>query len=254
MAERTTKAVELERVTKAVVLFDIDNTLVNGFSIMRFARHLFKRKVITSRVYTQLRQDMKLPKNTHEEYTHFAVEIVSHFYSALKGKPSSLLEGEGKRFLQDYQKHLKPFARELVEKMNGQGQTIAVSGAPKEAFLPLAEKLEIQKAYLLEGEIANGIYTGAVKVNMALGHEKEKAVAEIIEGEFDRQFSFAFGDSSHDLPILLAVDHRFIVGRRDLSLVDLATSRGWPIVDNRNIIRKVSKRISELQALREKTN
>lgn len=246
MGERLHKSVEEEKSTNSVVLFDVDNTLINGFSIMRFARHLFKRKVVTSRVYTQLRQDMKLPKNTHEEYTHFAVEIVSHFYAALGGKTAGQIDEEGRLFLQDYQKHLKPFARELVEEMKGQGQTIAVSGAPKEAFLPLARKLGIQKTHLLEGEIANGVYTGAVKVNMALGNEKEKAVAEITGTGFNRQSSFAFGDSSHDLPILLAVDNPFVVRRRNSDLVTLARSNGWPLVDNRNIIQKVKRRIAEV--------
>lgn len=131
--------------------------------------------------------------------------------------------------------------------MNSQGKTIAISGAPKEAFTPLAKMLGIDETYLLEAEVENGIYTGRTKTNMALDTEKTRIIAQIKQSGFNASQSFAFGDSEHDLPILEAVSNPFAVSPNE-ELSRIAAQRGWPIVTADNIIREVKARVTELRS------
>lgn len=219
--ERPTKDKEQEEQNASVVLFDVDNTLIKGFSIMLFAEHLKDNGAIPNSVLEQMNKDMDMPRSTEKEYEIFAETIVAHFYQGLKDHPQEEIEVLGQSFLYKYTTALKPYAVDLVRIMANQGQMIAVSGAPKEAFLPLAGKLGIQPEYLLEGEVTNGVYTGEVKVNMALGHKKKKAVSNPF---------FILGEDDPEQKKTIAIVKGYI-----------------PVTAN-DIIQKVRLRIAELES------
>ncbi len=253
MTERRNNSPETEKSTRAVVLFDIDNTLIYGFSIMLFARYLADNRVIQNSLLEQMNKDMKMPRSTEEEYKIFAETIVAHFYQGLKGHTLEEIEKLGQNFLSDYRIALKPYAVELIQTMENQGRMIAVSGAPKEAFLPLGSELGIQPEYLLEGEIVNGVFTGEVSVNMALGREKIKAVAEITAEDFNKQVSYAFGDHlQHDSPILDAVSSPFLILEENDPHFEKkkreALAKSYIPVTKDDIIQKVKQRIAGINS------
>lgn len=247
MAERTTKAVELEGATKAVVLFDIDNTLVRGFSGLHFAKFLTELVLFHRDSYERMQADFAAFRDQKLGYREFAIIIVGHYSEGLKDYHQKDVETASEQYLTSYQNNLFPFTPELVALMNSQGKTIAISGAPKEAFTPLARTLGIQQAYLLEAEVQNGIYTGRTKTNMALDTEKTQVIKQLKQIGFDISQSFAFGDSEHDLPILEAVSNPFAVEPTE-ELRRIALERGWPIVAADDIIQRIKARLEELRS------
>ena len=130
--------------------------------------------------------------------------------------------------------------------MRNHGETIVVSGSPLEAFLPLAKLLNIDKVYLLEAEVENGRYTGRTKINMALYKEKIKIIDRIKGEGFNRGASFAFGDSIHDVPLLSSVTNGFVVGK-DPELLREAKKNNWTVVDDKDILREVEKKIEQIK-------
>lgn len=172
----------------------------------------------------------------HKDYKKFADDVVTNYFAGLKGLPRTAVEKAGRQFAPVYMSHLYPYSCELIELMNRHGYTIAVSGAPKEAFEPIAHQLGIRETHLLEAETVDGYYTGNIGVNMALNSEKIKAVEKVMARGSNMADSYAFGDSIHDLPILQAVSHPFVVGNRDSQLAKLATTNNWMRVSAQTII------------------
>lgn len=231
---------------RSIALFDIDNTLVRGFSVFHFADFLQTKELFPSHIRQIMQNDYEALDQGRWDYRRFATEVVNHFYIGLEGVSESEVITAGKDFLPLYRLHLLPYSDHLVAMMNSVGLTIVISGAPKEAFRPLGKSLgiEVSKSYLLEGGVINGIYTGKTKLNMALDNEKRRAVMALTE-EFDFGRSFAFGDSIHDLPLLEVVENPFVV-MRDIELMNYATDKGWTKVDENNILAVVSERLTKL--------
>ncbi|OGE08290.1 hypothetical protein A3I53_03670 [Candidatus Curtissbacteria bacterium RIFCSPLOWO2_02_FULL_40_13b] len=229
------------------VFFDIDNTLVRGFSILPFAQFLTERGLFHQDSYEKMLADFACYSDKKLDYREFAITIVDQYSEGLRGYRQEDIESASQEYLTIYLTNLLPFSRELVELMNSQGKTVALSGAPKEAFIPLAQVLRIQQCYLLEAEVQNGIYTGKTGVNMALDTQKAQVIAQIKESGFNPLQSFAFGDSEHDLPLLESVSNPFAVSPNE-ELSRISTERGWPIVSTDNIIDQVKMRLEQLKS------
>lgn len=223
---------------KPVVFFDVDNTLVDGFSILFFANYLAKRGLLATSRLAAMNKDLQdFP--VHKDYKKFADDVVQNYSEGLRGLPKTAVEKAGRQFAPKYMRHLYPYSSELTNLMNNHGYTIAVSGAPKEAFEPIAQRLGICETHLLEAEVVDGYYTGKIGVNMALNSEKIKAVKQVRARGLNMANSYAFGDSIHDLPILQAASYPFVVGNRDSQLAELALVNNWAQVDSENILQTV---------------
>lgn len=238
--------VEEEHTTRAVTFFDIDNTLVREFTVFNFVDFLVAEGLFDSRAQNRVERDLAY-YTLHKDYRRFAVDVVKHYCSGLKDQMETEVEQAGRDFLEIYKALLFPFASDLVQLMNREGKTVAISGAPREAFIPLKEFLKISDAHLLEAEIVGDHYTGRPKVNMALDEEKRAVVQTIKGAVYNPAVSFAFGDSNHDLPILEAVSNPFAVNpNRELRRI--ALDRNWPIVNETNILEMVRERIADLKS------
>ena len=134
---------------KPVVFFEVDNTLIDGFSIFLFAKFLNRRNLFLTSKLRAMNIDMANYRR-HHDYKRFAEKVVANYANGLKGLPKYPVEKAGRGFVEKYSKSLFPYSRDLTQLMSQHGYPIAVSGAPKEAFEPLAQQLGIQKTYLLE--------------------------------------------------------------------------------------------------------
>lgn len=229
-----------------VALFDIDNTLVDGFSIFFFSDYLLAVGLFDSEAREAMKEDFERFRAGRIDYRQFAIVVVDHYSLGLRGNREDSVLEEGRNFSRQYQSLLFPYAESLVSTMKANGYTMAISGAPKEAFEPLAQKLGIDESHLLEAEVQDGIYTGRTKINMALDEEKIKVVNGL-GNQYDYKNSFAFGDSIHDLPLLEAVGNPFIVGGGDLNLRNIAEQRGWSLVNAGNILDSVRIKLQSIK-------
>lgn len=229
---------EIEITGKPVALFDIDNTLIRGFTIFPFANLLLQERLIESLSVSQMLTDLHEYENERLDYHTFALDVVDHYCQGLKGSSKSAVEAASRTFLHQHLKNLMPYSKSLIDIMNRQGISIAISGAPREAFTPLANHLKLAHTFLLEAETDSDVYTGKVKTNMALKEEKDKVISMLTQQTYDRSNSFAFGDSTSDLPILEAVGNPFAV-LPNPELRRIALEKDWQIVAEEDILDKV---------------
>ncbi len=247
MAERKTETREILDPNQAVALFDVDQTLISGYTVFPFVDMLVDQGVVDRSISQALKEDRQSHKNETITYQEFADNVVTHYCQGLEGKSQQQVEEVGRQFLAFIRPvMLCDFSPELVREMNKHARTIAISGSPVEVLRPLADHLRITEVRGLEAEVSNGYYTGRVKTNMAVREEKEKQIASLKASGFVTKTSFAFGDSDSDIPILEAVDNPFAVNPNQ-ALREIAEKRGWEIVNSENILSRVRARLTNLQ-------
>ena len=226
-----------ERLTKEIrqgptgsnvgAFFDLDQTLVAGFSATSFVRE----RLVTGRMSPR--------------------EIAGTFYGALsfgmgqlgfsglmsattqayRGLAESILEEVGEEvFLKHLAKQIYPESRALVEAHQAAGHTVAIiSSATRYQVVPFARDLGIEHVMCTELEVKDGIFTGEIVRPTCYGEGKAVAARSIAEREgVDLDESFFYTDSHEDLPLLEAVGRpRPLNPNRQLS--QIAKERRWPV-------------------------
>src|SRR3989344_5735907 len=136
MAERSEQntSPETQNGHSCVSLLDVDNTLVDGFTVFTFTSFLLRQKLFRGQSLVQMQLDMGEYQRGKTDYGDFARNVVEHYSQGLAGLSEKAILIAGENFLSSYVKHLFPHTKDLIQLMRKQGKTIAVSGAPKEAF------------------------------------------------------------------------------------------------------------------------
>lgn len=245
MSKQEQRELELNRGIKTkehsriVGLFDIDGTLTNGFAIFSFAEYLLSKNLFDAGSWELMQADFKkyqISNKDHGDYERFAINLVIHYARGLKGRSTIKIDTEAELFSEKVRKGeitdyvVLDFSPALVQMINNIGETIAISGSPYEVLLPIVRDLGFRELRATKMKISEGRFTGEPEINMALDTTKEQVVRESITG-VDVSRSFAFGDSIHDLPILEAVENRFVLGDNS-SLQDFAIKNGWGVYKN----------------------
>lgn len=119
----------------------------------------------------------------------------------------------------------------LIEQHHADGHDVViVSTSGSEVVEPIGEMLGADRVIATKMVQRDGRYTGEIHF-YAYAENKAAAVRELAErAGYDLDASYAYSDSSTDLPMLEAVGHPFAVNP-DKALRKTATERGWPILD-----------------------
>jgi putative phosphoserine phosphatase/1-acylglycerol-3-phosphate O-acyltransferase len=208
-------------------LFDLDRTLVAGFSASAF----FLDLVLAGRIGVAGAAQTLL--------TGLRFQLGQVGFSGLIGSTAGLLRGVseaafeelGERvFTERLAAEVYPEARALVQAHQRRGHTVAiVSSATRYQIEPLARDLGIAHVLCTKLEVQDGRFTGAVVRPPCYGEGKLTAARELARAQrVDLGESYFYTDSAEDLPLL---DH---VGRPrptnpSWSLTGVATRRGWPV-------------------------
>lgn len=125
-------------------------------------------------------------------------------------------------------------ALELMHDHRAAGRLICIiSSAPEEIVEPLGNMLRVDRYIATKPEVVDGRYTGKLDF-YAYGPHKAEAIRALAEEVgLDLQGSFAYTDSTTDLPMLESVGNPVVVNP-DRALRQLATERGWIIETFRN--------------------
>jgi phosphoserine phosphatase len=121
-------------------------------------------------------------------------------------------------------------AAELIEKHIRDGRdVIIVSTSGREIVEPIGKMLGAADVIATEMEIVDGLYTGKVSY-YAYAEKKAEAVRAIAEKNgYDLQKSFAYSDSSTDIPLLSIVGFPCVVNP-DRGLRAHAEVNNWPVL------------------------
>lgn len=207
--------------------FDLDRTLIKGFS----AKEFFQNRVLSGRMTRQ------------EIVSQFAGVIV---FARGKGNFAGLaaVSAKGVRGVDEkvfievgeevYQKHLAetifPESRALVAAHTAKGHTVAiVSAATPYQVDPIARDLGIRHVMCTRMEVEDGKFTGNIIEPACWGDGKAYAARQLTEKHnLDLSKSYFYTDSAEDLPLLEIVGNPRPMNP-DTKLAALAFKNGWPV-------------------------
>jgi putative phosphoserine phosphatase/1-acylglycerol-3-phosphate O-acyltransferase len=213
---------------KIAALFDVDRTLLAGFSAGAF----MKDRLTSGRLDlgNMLRATASAVRFGRKQ-TSFPSFLEETSTDLVGMKEDELLE-EGQRI---FAKHLAtdiyPEARALVEAHRARGHTVAiVSSATHFQIDAVAADLGIEHVLCTELEFdASGRFTGRVR-RPAVWQQGKADVAETFarSHDVDLSQSYFYSDSHDDLPLLDRVGRPRLVNP-DAALARVGARRGWPV-------------------------
>ena len=216
--------------------FDLDKTIVARSSPLALGRSFFKEGLITrsallKSAYAQLMfQLMGADEGKMERMRREAAKLTEGWEAEkVKRVVTEVLE-----------EVISPLiyaeALELIHDHRAAGRLVCiVSSSPEEIVEPMAKMLQADLWIASQPRIVKGRYTGELDF-YAYGERKAEAMQALADVEgVDLQQSFAYSDSSTDLPMLEAVGSPVVVNP-DKELRRIADARGWRTEAFRNPI------------------
>jgi len=226
--ERLTREIrEGPRGPKVAAFFDLDQTLLAGFSAVAF----FQERLLSGRMSPRELGESLLGALAFSLGRTGFSGFVAATTAAYRGLAESVLEEIGEEV---FEKHLAtaifPESRALVKAHREMGHTLAiVSSATRYQAGPLARELGITHVLCTQLEVEDGAFTGRVVRPTCYGEGKAQVARALADAhDLDLGESWFYTDSHEDLPLLE------LVGRpRPLNptarLAQIAKERRWPV-------------------------
>ena len=214
----------------ALVIFDLDNTILNGDSDYAMINYLVHTQALDESAGKQNQifiEDYQRGELDFDAYTTFAL-------SAYIGMTRT-----------EINEYMLPFVAKVIEPMintlalkiihdhGDRGDTILLASATNELIVqPIAKRLDIQNVIGTQVKFINDKCTGEYIPPSALGEGKLQLVQQWMQKNNFDDFSGAtfYSDSINDLPLLEAVDFPKAVNP-DAMLEKISLERGWEIID-----------------------
>ncbi|HEV7734695.1 MAG TPA: HAD-IB family hydrolase [Candidatus Binatia bacterium] len=206
--------------------FDLDRTLVAGFSVFAFfSDALFRGRIGPSGLALTSLAGLRF-------------QLGQLGFSGLLTEAAALLRGENESALVEIGERLfeeriagdiYPEARAIVAAHRRKGHTLAiVSSATRYQVEPLARELGIPHALCTHLEVADGRFTGGIVRPTCYGDGKLLAARELaMREDVALEDSWFYTDSHEDLPLLEGVG-RPRPTNPNRTLAAIAATRGWP--------------------------
>ncbi|MCB1956722.1 MAG: HAD family hydrolase [Rhodocyclaceae bacterium] len=218
-----------------LVLFDLDNTLLNGDSDFEWAQFLISVGVLDKEVYEARNLAF------YEQYKDGTLDIhefLDFQLAPLARHSRTQLDAWHAQFMRE---RILPMigepARALVARHQGEGALVAIVTATNSFVTgPIAREFGIHHLVATVPAQDAGHFTGKPRGLPAFKAGKIARVDAWLEshglymGGFDRRWFYS--DSHNDLPLLESVDEPVAVDP-DPTLDSLARERGWPVISLR---------------------
>jgi HAD superfamily hydrolase (TIGR01490 family) len=216
---------------KAAAFFDLDRTLMEGSSAFQFGRAAYKsgllsRRQLISDGWANLR--FRLQGST-DETTHALRDRIS---LALKGTRVRDLERLGPDVLGRILPRLYPQMLSVAYEHQDAGRRVYIfTAASQELAEMLARVLTFDGGIGSQfSAVEDGVFTGEPTGLFIYGADKARAIKRLADREgIDLGASYAYSDSSSDLPMLRAVGHPVAVNP-DRELLAEARENGWQVL------------------------
>jgi len=192
-------------------LFDWDNTLRKGFTVVSWVEYLCNQHVVNEANYIELLHQFELYEASSITYQQLSDNTTSIYAQSIAGADVSNLERLARRFCQ--QDHsIFEFTRPLLRILRDAGiEIIIISGSPKLVLSQYAKQLGINEVYGMDIEVKLGQYTGILTKDY--GAEKNEIVHDICKSRENAPL-LAFGDSTADAPLLNAAKYGFLIDKK----------------------------------------
>lgn len=213
--------------SKVGAFFDLDQTLLAGFSATSFLRERVAAGGVSPR---DLAETFYATIAFGAGRTGFS-GFMTATTAAYRGLEEAVLEQIGEEtFVKHLARQIYPESRALVEAHQAAGHTVAiVSAATRYQAEPLARDLGIEHVLCTRLEVEDGRFTGGVVRPTCYGEGKLVAARELAMREgLDLEQSYFYTDSADDLPLLEQVG-RPRPTNPDRRLAQIAKERLWPV-------------------------
>jgi putative phosphoserine phosphatase / 1-acylglycerol-3-phosphate O-acyltransferase len=208
--------------------FDLDRTLINGFSAKDFVKtRLMSGKFSSKEIVSQFAGVISYASGQG----NFA-SLAGLSAKGVKGVSEQVFIEVGEEV---YQKTLAnaifPESRALVAAHISKGHTVAiVSAATPYQVEPVARDLGVEIVSCTRMEVEDGKFTGNIIEPACWGEGKAIAGRQLaIDYELDMQKSYFYTDSAEDLPLLEIVGNPRPINP-DTKLSTIAFQNDWPIL------------------------
>jgi HAD superfamily hydrolase (TIGR01490 family) len=220
-----------EQASTGAVFFDLDRTLMQGSSAYQFGRAAYQAGMLSRR---QLASDgwanirFRLRGSTDEN----SQALRDRISSSLAGTRVLDMNRLGAPVLARVLPRVYPGMLELAHQHQDAGRrAYIVTAASQELAQILAEVLALDGGIGSQfSEVRDGVYTGRPTGLFVYGADKARAIEQLAARErIDLAESYAYSDSSSDLPMLRAVGHPVVVNP-DRELLRVAREHGWQVL------------------------
>jgi len=212
-----------------LVIFDLDNTILNGDSDYSMINFLVAKSILDNSaldVNQSFMDDYKKGKLDFDEYTKFALKS---FIGMSHIEISELTIEFVKEVIEPI---INIYALKIIHDHQDDGCKILIASATNELIVkPIAKRLEVADYLGTKVEFIDNKCTGKYLSPSALGEGKLKLVTDWakIKG-FNLELATFYSDSINDLPLLEKVNSPIAVNP-DPKLEKISITRGWKILD-----------------------
>ncbi len=223
----TSMVVEGEGGAHIGAFFDLDRTLIRGFS----AKQFFQSRLLSGKMST---------REIVAQFSGVTVYAIGNKnFAGLAAIGAKGVKGVDERVFIEvgeevYYKHLAqeiyPESRALVEAHLAKGHTVAIiSAATPYQVNPIARDLGVEHVMCTRMEVKNGKFTGEIVEPACWGEGKSIAAKDLaFRFNLDLSKSYFYTDSVEDLPLMEIVGHPRPVNP-DNELSSIAYKNDWPV-------------------------
>ena len=215
---------------KIGAFFDVDGTLVAGFTAVILTRERFRKGDMgVGELISMIAAGL-----THQLGGIEFEDLISRAAGLLRGRSLSDLEQIGERlFAEKIEKRIYPEMRELVEAHLERGHTVVLSSSALTIQVdPVAQFLGIPNTLsnIFETD-DDGVLTGKVVKPIIWGPGKAAAVQKFAdEHGIDLADSYFYADGDEDVALMYLVGNPRPTNPGD-KMREVARKRGWPILE-----------------------
>jgi len=212
---------------RVAALFDVDGTLIAGYSALLFLKERLLRRQISFEEFREMAGAMTQFALGNGGFSGMMVTAARY----MKDFPEDQYAAFGEEmYATQIARRVYPEARALVRAHQARGHTVAIlSSATPYQVEPLARDLGIHHVICSRYEVANGLFTGDVVRPLCFGEGKLRAAEELAgKSGFDLDQSYFYSDSSDDVELMHRVGNPCPLNP-DGKLTRTAEREQWPI-------------------------
>jgi HAD superfamily hydrolase (TIGR01490 family) len=234
---------------RAAAFFDVDNTIIRGASAFHLAVGLYRRgffrkwDIVTFAVHQSRYLAFGENHRQIDEVRDKALSIMTgHSVAEVVAIAEDIYD-------EVLSLRIFPGTQKLLDEHLAAGHEVwLITATPVEIGELIARRLGVTGALGTIAEHEDGFYTGRLVGDMLHGKAKARAVRELAAREnLDLTMSYAYGDSTNDVPILSEVGFPCAINP-DRRLRRHAQTVGWPIREFRGR-RRAARRSANLASL-----
>ncbi len=230
--------------------FDLDGTLIPGSANIPLAKAAFREGLMSPKeLVRDLRNGVSfLLKGATDERS---AQVRDRILLAVKGQPAKKIEALSDHFMSTIVESLRPAMRTALYEHGERGEDrIVLSASPTEIVARFAREVGMEYGIGTTSERdENDVLTGRLAGPFCYKQGKVEVMAELAAKRgYDLSTCYAYSDSISDLPMLEAVGHPIAVNP-DPELRELATARGWALIETSSVPRVKLKSLKGVAAL-----